>query len=107
MGVGWKKSKKPSKNKFKPPKTTIPKPKEASLRLDLRGQRSEEALDLLDAFLNDALLGGFEEVLICHGKGSGILEKFVKEFLKNHPKVVSFSDAPINLGGSGVKIVKL
>ncbi len=102
-----KKIQKPPKNKFKPPKTTIPKPQKASLRLDLRGQRSEEALDLLDAFLNDALLGGFEEVLICHGKGSGILEKFVKEFLKNHPKVVSFSDAPINLGGSGVKIVKL
>ncbi|WP_212860488.1 hypothetical protein, partial [Helicobacter pylori] len=36
---------KPPKNKFKPPKTTIPKPQKASLRLDLRGQRSEEALD--------------------------------------------------------------
>lgn len=64
-------------------------------------------MDLLDVFLNDAFLGGFEEVLICYGKGSGILEKFVKEFLKNYFKVVSFSDVFINLGGSGVKIVKL
>ncbi|WP_104747567.1 endonuclease MutS2 [Helicobacter cetorum] len=94
-------------NKIKPTPAIIPKPKEANLSIDLRGQRTEEALDLLDAFLNNALLGGFEEVLICHGKGSGILEKFVKEFLKKHPKVSSFSDAPINLGGSGVKIVKL
>lgn len=78
-----------------------------NVTLDLHGLRSEEAIEKLDKFLSDALIAGFDEVLIYHGIGTGKLSFSVKEFLHNHPKVVAFCDAPIGMGGFGAKLVKL
>jgi DNA mismatch repair protein MutS2 len=85
----------------------VEKPTKASLRLDLHGKRREEALEELDIFLSNALLQGWDEVFITHGVGSGILAKAVNEFLREHPKVEWFGDAPPNMGGQGAKIVRL
>jgi DNA mismatch repair protein MutS2 len=79
----------------------------ASVRLDLHGMYAEEALEKLDKFLSDALLAGFDEVIIFHGIGSGRLAYAVKEALKAHPRVVSFSDAPAPMGGFGATIARL
>jgi len=87
-------------------KLTIQKPKSANIKLDLHGLRAQEALDKLDKFINNALLAGFDEVLIYHGIGSGILSRVVREYLKENPLVISFEDAPINLGGYGATIAK-
>ena len=87
-------------------KLTIQKPKNANIKLDLHGLRAQEALEKLDRFINNALLAGFDEVLIYHGIGSGILSRVVREYLKENPLVVSFEDAPINLGGYGATIAK-
>lgn len=78
-----------------------------NVTLDLHGLRSEEAIEKLDKFLSDALIAGFDEVLVYHGIGTGKLSFSVKEFLSTHPKVVAFSDAPIGMGGFGAKLVKL
>lgn len=86
---------------------TYPKVKNAHVSLDLHGLRAEEALERLDKFLSDCLMAGFDEVLICHGIGTGRLSKVVSDFLKSHPKVIHFDDAPINMGGMGAKIVRL
>lgn len=77
-----------------------------NVSIDLHGKRAEEALEMLDKYISDCLLAGFDEVVIYHGIGSGILSRVVKEFLSNHPKVKSFSDAPSNSGGFGAKIVR-
>ena len=77
------------------------------MTLDLHGMRSEEALEALDVFLSNSLIAGFDEVLIYHGIGTGRLSSVVRDFLKAHPKVVDFTDAPPNAGGFGAKIVKL
>jgi DNA mismatch repair protein MutS2 len=61
----------------------------------------------MDKFLSDALLQGFDEVLIYHGIGTGKLSYAVKEFLKEHPSVKSFADAPAHMGGFGAKVVRL
>ncbi len=87
-------------------KIDVKKPTKASVNLDLHGMRAEEALHELDAFINNALMAGFEEVYIYHGVGSGILSRVVRDFLKEHPSVVSWEDAPANRGGSGATIVK-
>ncbi|WP_457597552.1 endonuclease MutS2 [Hydrogenimonas sp.] len=79
----------------------------ASVKLDLHGLRAEEALERLDKFLSDALLAGFDEVLIYHGIGTGRLARAVREFLKAHPSVRGFSDAPQHMGGFGATVVKL
>ncbi len=98
----------PKSKKPKPKvQITIQKPSSLSVELDLHGLRVEEALERLDAYLSDALLGGLGEVLIYHGIGSGKLAYGVKEFLKTHPRVRSFSDAPANMGGMGATVVKL
>ncbi|WP_418178920.1 endonuclease MutS2 [Aliarcobacter lanthieri] len=86
---------------------TVQKPETGSIKLDLHGQKAEEAIENLDKFLSDALLAGFEEVLVYHGIGTGKLAFAVKEFLKKHPKVKGFEDAHPSSGGFGAKVIKL
>ncbi len=96
--------------------TAAPKPKvqvsnkvekRGGLKLDLHGMRAEQAREKMDVFLSDALIQGWDEVIIYHGIGTGKLAYAVKEFLKQHPSVKSFEDAPPQLGGFGAKIVYL
>lgn len=86
---------------------SIARPTGLSVSLDLHGLRSDEAISRLDKFISDALIAGFDEVLIYHGIGTGKLAFAVREFLKTHKSVKSFNDAPINQGGFGAKVVKL
>jgi len=81
--------------------------KRGGLKLDLHGMRAEQAREKMDVFLSDALIQGWDEVIIYHGIGTGKLAYAVKEFLKEHPSVKSFEDAPPQLGGFGAKIVHL
>ena len=69
--------------------------------------RADEACDVLDKFLNDALINGWDEVIVYHGIGTGKLSFAVKNFLIAHPRVQKFSDAPQHLGGFGAKVVTL
>lgn len=84
----------------------IQKPANASISIDLHGLRSDEAIELLDKFISDSLICGFEEVIIKHGIGTGKLAFAVSNFLKSHPMVKEFYDAPPNEGGFGAKIVR-
>jgi len=79
----------------------------STVTLDLHGQRGEEAVENLDKFISDALINGYEELHIYHGIGTGKLAYAVREFLKIHPSVESFSDALPNRGGFGATVVKL
>ncbi len=79
----------------------------SGLKLDLHGLRAEEAEEKMDKFLSDALIDGWDEVIIYHGIGTGKLSYAVKNFLIAHPKVKGFDDAPQHMGGFGAKIVKL
>lgn len=88
-------------------KVDISRSGRGGIQLDLHGLRSEEATEKLDQFLSDALINGFDEVLVYHGIGTGKLAYAVKTFLKTHPKVLSFVDAPPNLGGFGATVVRL
>ncbi|MGG7049121.1 MULTISPECIES: endonuclease MutS2 [unclassified Campylobacter] len=88
-------------------KLSVQKPTSASVVLDLHGLRADEAIERLDKFISDSLVMGFDEVQIFHGIGTGRLAWAVKNFLKSHPSVKGFSDAPPNQGGFGAKIVRL
>ena len=79
----------------------------ASYRLDLRGQRGDEAVAAVDKFLNRAILAGLPELEIIHGKGTGALQKRVREFLEGHPQVKAFRFADFDAGGTGVTLVEL
>ena len=88
-------------------KISVAKPKGGHVKLDLHGQRSDEAIENLDIFLSDCLINGFDEVLVYHGIGTGKLSHAVKEFLDRYPKLRSYEDAPASQGGFGAKIIKL
>jgi DNA mismatch repair protein MutS2 len=77
------------------------------IELDLRGQRSEEALDSLDRYLDSAYLAGLPWVRIIHGKGTGKLRQAVREALSQHPHVKSFESGGDKEGGDGVTVAKL
>ncbi|MBF8808419.1 MAG: endonuclease MutS2 [Enterococcus lacertideformus] len=77
-----------------------------SNQLDLRGKRYEEALSEVDQYLDAAILAGYPQVTIVHGKGTGALRQGITEYLKNHRSVKSFEFAPANQGGNGATIVK-
>ena len=81
--------------------------KKAGLKCDLHGMRADEACEVLDKFLSDALITGWDEVIVYHGIGTGKLSFAVKNFLKAHPSVTKYEDAPQHLGGFGAKIVTL
>lgn len=75
-------------------------------QLDLRGQRYEEALAEVDQYLDAAILAGYAQVTIVHGKGTGALRTGISEYLKKHRSVKSYEFAPGNQGGNGATIVK-
>ena len=72
------------------------------LTLDVRGHRAEEALDIVDKYLDEAKLLSIKEVSILHGKGNGILRKLIREKLSHMREVERFCDASLETGGTGI-----
>ena len=75
--------------------------------LDLRGMRLHEALERLDAFLDDALAQGSQRVRIIHGKGTGVLRQGVWKHLGGHTVIERYEFAPSQRGGEGATEVEL
>lgn len=75
--------------------------------LDLHTFSPRDLPDLLDDYLDACLDKGIVEVRIIHGKGQGILRDRVRSILKRHPRVESFSQAPLEAGGWGATLVTL
>ncbi|MDG5786934.1 endonuclease MutS2 [Evansella sp. AB-P1] len=75
--------------------------------LDLRGVRFEEAMLEVEKYLDDAVLAGYHQVSIIHGKGTGALRKGVQDLLKNHRNVKEARMGSAAEGGSGVTVVSL
>jgi DNA mismatch repair protein MutS2 len=78
-----------------------------SFNLDMRGKRGEEALGLVDQFMDNAIMLGYDELRIVHGKGDGILRTLVRNHLKGYSHVAGVQDEHPDRGGAGVTIVKL
>ncbi|KRL03061.1 endonuclease MutS2 [Liquorilactobacillus capillatus] len=76
-----------------------------SPRLDLRGQRYEEALTNVDRYVDAAILAGYASVTIVHGKGTGALRQGITAYLTQNPSIKSFKFAPPNAGGNGATVV--
>lgn len=86
---------------------TTPSPTESRKELMLVGERVEDALEALDRFLDQALLGGTEEVRIVHGYGSGRLRGAVREHLRRHRAVARHRPGADGEGGDGATVARL
>jgi DNA mismatch repair protein MutS2 len=76
-------------------------------KLDLRGQRYEEAKAELERYLDQAYRSGsFAEVTIVHGLGTGALREGTRQLLAGLPYVKAFRDAGAGQGGSGATLVE-
>jgi DNA mismatch repair protein MutS2 len=75
--------------------------------LNVIGQTTDEAIDTVDKFLDEASLASLSQVRIIHGHGTGALRKAIAELLKDHPHVARFTAAPQDQGGSGATLVEL
>ncbi|RFS15581.1 endonuclease MutS2 [Emticicia sp. C21] len=78
-----------------------------SFNLDLRGKRGEEALGAVDNLMNDAIMLGYPELRIIHGKGDGILRTLIRQHLRSYKQVAGMSDEHADRGGQGVTIVRM
>ena len=79
----------------------------ATSEINVIGKTTDEAVDLVDKFLDEASLASMSEVRIVHGHGTGALRRAIGDLLKDHPHVGRFIPAPQDQGGSGATIVQL
>jgi DNA mismatch repair protein MutS2 len=80
---------------------------EAPPEVNLIGQRVEPALEVLDAYLDQALLSSRKEVRVIHGHGTGRLRQAVREHLRSHRGVSELRSGAPNEGGNGATVVTL
>jgi DNA mismatch repair protein MutS2 len=80
-------------------------PEMVQREVDVRGMRVEEALTVVDKFLDDALLAGLKEVEIIHGTGTGALRKSLIPFLNQHPLVQATRPGGLHQENPGATIV--
>ena len=78
-----------------------------SVVLDVRGEEREEALNLVDRFIDRAVLSGALELTIIHGIGERILQKAIQFVLAKDRRVKSTRFGGLSEGGVGVTIVEL
>jgi dsDNA-specific endonuclease/ATPase MutS2 len=71
--------------------------------IDLHSFRPPEVGSLVEEYLYQALLKGYREVRIIHGRGKGVQRAIVHSILKKHPQVISFRDAS-DLGATVVRL---
>ena len=75
--------------------------------LDVRGMNVDEAISEIETYFDRAMLTGYNEVYIIHGKGTMVLRKKIQEYLRTSKYVSEFKDANQNEGGIGCTVVTL
>lgn len=75
--------------------------------IDLRGMNADEAIAELETYMDRAMLTGYHEIYIIHGKGTMVLRKKIHEYLRTSKYVTEFKDANQNEGGVGCTVVTL
>ncbi|GAB6183365.1 endonuclease MutS2 [Thermodesulfovibrio hydrogeniphilus] len=76
-------------------------------KLDIRGMRVDEAIPIVERFLNELSLEGASEGIIIHGIGKGILRDAIRQYVKEHPAVKSTKKGSPDEGGDAVTVVEL
>lgn len=98
-------SKKVKPKKVKSNLKSLRKTTNQSFELNIIGKRYEEAMELVDKFLDDALVNNYTMVRVIHGMGTGVLRNGVRKMLDKNKHVVSYRDGGPNEGGLGATLV--
>jgi DNA mismatch repair protein MutS2 len=73
--------------------------------LDLRGKRVDEAIALIQNYIDEASMLSIPEVRILHGKGNGVLRQITRDYLRSRKEVKSAKDEVLERGGAGITVV--
>lgn len=87
--------------------TSISKSKTVKSEINVIGLNVEEAIFVIDKFLDDCSLAKLQTVRIVHGKGTGKLKNGIHQFLKKHPHVNSYRMGTYGEGEMGVTVVEI
>lgn len=87
--------------------TNISKTRTAKSEINIIGLNVDEAVWIVDKFLDDSSLSKLQTVRIVHGKGTGKLREGIHKFLKTNPHVKTFRLGTFGEGEMGVTIVEL
>ena len=87
--------------------TSISKSRTIKTEINVIGYNVEEAIFVIDKFLDDCSLAKLQTARIIHGKGTGKLRDGIHAFLKNNPHVKSFRLGTYGEGEMGVTVVEL
>lgn len=82
------------------------KSKSVSPEINVIGQNVDDAIFIIDKYLDDCYLANLPTARIVHGKGTGKLRTGIHTFLKTHPHIKSFRLGTFGEGGMGVTIVE-
>ncbi len=77
----------------------------ASPTIDVRGERTEDAMRKIEQFLDRCTRNGDEAAIIIHGHGTGAIKRDLRESLKRSPYAKSFRPGDASEGGDGVTVV--
>ena len=81
--------------------------RDISTEINVIGKNVDEAIMILDKYIDDAYLASLKTIRIVHGKGTGALRKGIQEYLKNHPHIASYRNGLYGEGENGVTIAEL
>ncbi|WKK56854.1 endonuclease MutS2 [Sphingobacterium sp. BN32] len=70
--------------------------------VDVRGMRTDDALQKIETVLDRAVMIGYPSLKIIHGKGDGILRRFIRDYLRKYNQVTRFEDEHADRGGDGI-----
>ena len=83
------------------------KTKVVSPEINVIGQNVDEAIYVIDKYLDNCASANISPVRIVHGKGTGKLREGIHSFLKKHPHVKSFRIGTFGEGEMGVTVVEI
>jgi len=100
-------AKKHGQGKGRYAKIVVSKMGSISPSIDLHGKNLDEAEMLVEKYLDNAMLARMHEVIICHGRGTGVLRDGIRRMLKGHKHVAKYRNGDFDEGGDGVTVVTL
>lgn len=109
MNVKLEELRKIKKQKTKVKSPSVSKKSVSTIGLDVNviGENTENAIRIIEDYMDKVLLSGYDSFTIIHGLGSGILKKNIAEYLKNNRYVGAYRSGGQGEGGLGVTIVEM
>lgn len=83
------------------------KAKSVSSEINVIGLTVDEAIPIVDKYIDDCYMAGLEQARIVHGKGTGKLRAGIQSYLKKHPHVKTFRPGTFGEGEMGVTVISL